>query len=145
MLQDGEVYHGWYSHKAKDLGGSSIYRNPAGQEVEVTAVAKDLAWADEYHWDDKRYVGPVTEHLRKVCHGIIGPPAFFPPADRIAYNMAFRTPPQATDTSDTPPPEKVVAVFPNEFVPTKGILTRYGRKLLEQGKAHYGGKDAAPV
>ena len=28
----------------------------------------------------------------------------------------------------------------NIFVPRKGLLTRYGKKILDQGKQHYGKK-----
>lgn len=30
-----------------------------------------------------------------------------------------------------------VVLDPNSFSPQKGILTRYGKKLLQQGAAHY--------
>lgn len=121
MLPSGELYHGWFSCKAKDMGGSSIYRTPAGQEVEVTAVAKDLAWADEYHWDDKQYVGPVSEWVRKNGWGMMGPPYSPPPYVPLSKQGCW---------CDTP---------------RKGILTRYGRKLLEQGKASYAGDTDPPT
>jgi uncharacterized protein YodC (DUF2158 family) len=36
------------------------------------------------------------------------------------------------------PEEKPVALDPDTFIPRKGILTRYGKKLLEEGAKYYG-------
>lgn len=36
------------------------------------------------------------------------------------------------------PEEKPVALDPDTFIPKKGILTRYGKKLLEEGAKYYG-------
>ena len=33
-----------------------------------------------------------------------------------------------------------VVLDPNTAIPTRGILTRYGKKILEAGKQYYGGE-----
>ena len=56
----------WYSQAAADLYGTTFWRTPYGEEVEVTAVAEDKNW---YQWPDKIQVGPVTHYIRKGHFG----------------------------------------------------------------------------
>lgn len=54
---------GWFSKKAVDLGcGTSIYRTPTGEEVEVTIVAEDLP---DTYFRDAVPVGPVVSWVRQ--------------------------------------------------------------------------------
>lgn len=55
------MYHAWYSAKAAANYGSNFYLNEAGEEVEITAVARDQVYGERYLWDDKVYVGQVTK------------------------------------------------------------------------------------
>ena len=40
---------------------------------------------------------------------------------------------------------KPVDIDPNEFNPRKGIMTRYGKKLLEEGAKYYGKVSAEDI
>lgn len=34
-------------------------------------------------------------------------------------------------------PSQMISLNPDDFIPKKGLLTRYGRKLLEEGSKYY--------
>lgn len=57
----------FYSAKAAELYGYSIYLDKNNQEVKVTLVCRDAlkGWLN-YKFDDKVYVGRVDKFVRKV-------------------------------------------------------------------------------
>ncbi len=55
--------YGWYSAKADESFGHVIYLNDGGKEVKVMNVSLSTE-CPSYKWDDKVYVGEVTEYLR---------------------------------------------------------------------------------
>jgi hypothetical protein len=57
----------WYSEKAAELHGSTIWRKADGTEVEVTIVGESMETI--YNWDDKVYVGEVTDFIRTAQIG----------------------------------------------------------------------------
>ena len=57
----GSRFLGFYSKKAHKITHSCIYETPDGKEVELTCVTEN---PDDYKWDDKVCVGPVTRFLR---------------------------------------------------------------------------------
>jgi len=60
--------YGFYSRKAAETFGSSIYRHVSGDVVEVTCVCPTMD-SSIYKWDDKVYVGEVTNY---ICSGSYG-------------------------------------------------------------------------
>jgi hypothetical protein len=57
--------HAWFSKQAAKLSGSVTYSTEDGKEVETTAVYESIEQGNNnYHWDDKIYVGVVKEFLR---------------------------------------------------------------------------------
>ncbi len=60
-----EKLYGWYSAKADERCGHSVYRTPDGTEAVVTAVYRGPT-SPNYHWDDKFCVGEVTTWVSSV-------------------------------------------------------------------------------
>lgn len=59
-------YYGFYSSKADEFHGHSIYLNENNEEIKVTYVTKDpLVGYFQYAWKDKEFVGPVIKHIRR--------------------------------------------------------------------------------
>lgn len=64
-MMSKEIMHGYYSAKADDQCGHCVYKNLKGLEVVVTGVYESKESAEEnYLWNDKIYVGEVTEFVR---------------------------------------------------------------------------------
>ena len=62
------IYHGFFSKSAREFGGSSIYLDVYGNEVEVTNVVKIKKGSK---WEDEEYVGEILEWgwVRKATVG----------------------------------------------------------------------------
>lgn len=61
--------HGFFSEKAAELFGTSIYLDIDGNEIDVTAVSTSEEYP-LYKWADKKYVGIITQYIRPGRIGI---------------------------------------------------------------------------
>lgn len=57
--------YAWFSQRAFNFCGGCIYRDVYGREVLITCVHEHPVW-DGYKWDDKRFLGEVTNYVRCV-------------------------------------------------------------------------------
>ncbi len=62
--------HGWYSRWADRFWGHLIYKRPDSSEVKVTSISQTFEWGRNYLWPDKKYLGEITEFVRKGTDGI---------------------------------------------------------------------------
>lgn len=58
--------YGFYSKKADEFYGHTVYLNENKQEIKVTYVTDDpLIGYFQYLWKDKEFVGTIVKYVRK--------------------------------------------------------------------------------
>jgi len=63
--EDTSVMNGWYSQKAADTRGYTIYMEAeTGKEVPVTSVSRNQTSSS--CWEDEKFAGFVTKYVRSV-------------------------------------------------------------------------------
>lgn len=60
--------YAWFSQRAFDFCGGCIYRDVYGREILITCVHEHPVY-DSYKWEDKEFLGEVTDFVRCVNQG----------------------------------------------------------------------------